>query len=66
MSPRMRSQAENQKPDNCLCDSQSISYAMAYVKSQSFGEIYPLCDGWKRGTIFPALDLPYSAGGCKR
>lgn len=49
--------------DNCLCVSQPVSLAMSYVKKQIMGDTYPLFDGWRKGTIFPELDLPYCAGG---
>lgn len=58
---------QNSNPnENCLCDGQPISLAMAYVKPQPFGEVYSACDGWKKGTIFPALDMPYCMGGRRR
>lgn len=40
--------------------------AMAYVPIQRFGNVYDLCKGFERGTIFPDLDKPfYGAGGCQ-
>lgn len=51
---------------NCLCDGQPISLAMAYVKPQVFGEVYAACDGWKSGTLFPDLNMPYCIGGKRR
>ncbi len=33
--------------------------AMAYVPIQSWGETYCLCRALDRGTLFPALDLPF-------
>ena len=52
--------------DNCLCTNQPIALAMSYVKKQSLGNIYPLFEGWRNGTIFPELNLPYCAGGHRR
>ena len=37
-------------------------YAMAYVRSQVWGEIYPDQDALSCGTLFPVLDLPYEGG----
>ena len=56
--------AENEK--NCLCDSQPISYAMAYVKSQNFGNLYSSEEAICRGTLLRDLDLPFSKGGCRK
>jgi len=52
--------------DNCLCDKQPISLAMSYVKVQPFGTVYEPCDGWKNGTFFPDLYMPYCMGGKRR
>lgn len=62
---RMTAAAPANKPSDskCLCDGQPISYAMAYVKSQSFGELYSPTEALYRGTLFRALDLPYCSGG---
>ena len=39
---------------------------MAFVPLQELGQVYePEC-GFPRGTIFPALDKPFLAGGCAR
>lgn len=38
--------------------------AMAYVPWQSWGEVYKPTDGFRRGTIFPELDLPFLGGDC--
>ncbi|MBR6812137.1 MAG: spore coat associated protein CotJA [Oscillospiraceae bacterium] len=41
--------------------------AMAYVPPQSWGEIYPNDRALERGTLFPALDLPFKCErGCSR
>jgi hypothetical protein len=52
--------------DNCLCVDQPIALAMSYVKKQSLGNLYPLFEGLRNGTIFPELNLPYCAGGSRR
>ena len=52
--------------DNCLCDGQPISLAMAYVKVQPFGGLYEPCEGLKNGTLFADLNMPYCAGGRRR
>lgn len=52
--------------ENCLCDGQPISLAMAYVKPQPFGEVFGACEGWHNGTLFPALVMPYCMGGKRR
>ena len=38
-------------------------YAMAYVKAQKYGDIYSDEDALLTGTLFPALNLPYTGGG---
>ncbi|MEG1448681.1 MAG: spore coat associated protein CotJA [Oscillospiraceae bacterium] len=38
---------------------QPVSLAMAYVKWQTFGDVYDPQLAFTRGTIFPALDLPF-------
>ncbi len=58
--------AVNTDEANCLCDAQPISYAMAYVKSQPFGEVYNKAQALYNGTLFPELNKPYCMGGRKR
>lgn len=36
--------------------------AMAYVPMQKWGETYDMEKGFKAGTIFPCLDLPFKGG----
>ena len=44
-----------------------ISLAMAYVKWQQFDKIYEdLEKGYKAGTIFPELNLPFTGRGCEK
>ena len=38
---------------------QPVSLAMAYVKMQTFGDVYDPQLAYTRGTIFPELDLPF-------
>ena len=51
--------------NDCLCTSQPVSLAMAYVKDQSFGKVYDAREALGRGTLFPELYMPFS-GGCGR
>ena len=37
---------------------------MAYVPVQSFGRVYSECQALHSGTLFPALDKPFSGKGC--
>ena len=60
---RMTAAVPSDKGDRCLCDSQPISYAMAYVKSQSFDELYSPTEALRHGTLFRELDLPLCQGG---
>ena len=39
--------------------------AMAYVPWQGFGETYELEAGFRAGTVFPCLDLPFKGGARK-
>lgn len=39
---------------------------MGYVPWQSWENIYPLTQGYQRGTIFQALDYPFAMGRCRR
>ncbi len=32
--------------------------AIASVPMQRFEQLYPVAEGWRRGTLFAALDLP--------
>ncbi len=61
-----RASSVESRADNCLCDSQPISLAMAYVPKQQLGELYSPCEGLKNGTMFPCLNKPYCAGGRRR
>ncbi len=48
-------------------DFASMPLAMAYVPPQSWGENYPYDQALQRGTLFPALDLPFKCErGCSR
>lgn len=52
--------------ENCLCDKQPISLAMAYVKDQPYCSLYSAKDALKQGTLFAELYLPYCMGGGRR
>lgn len=51
---------------NCLCDSQPVSLAMAYVKDQPFEGLYSPAEGLRYGTIFDGMNKPYCDGGGRR
>lgn len=44
-----------------------MTLAMAYVPWQKWRDIYDICEGFQRGTIFAQLDMPFKGrGGCNR
>ena len=52
------------QPDSNGCwDSYPIG--MAYVPWQRWQQPYPIEQGFRRGTIFPELDLPFVMGRCQ-
>ena len=44
----------------------NMPLAMAYVPRQNWGTIYDETTALLRGTVFPALDLPFLAAGVFR
>ena len=46
----------------CL-DSESTPLATSYTPMQAFTDLYTPEQGYRRGTIFKALDRPFCAGG---
>lgn len=38
---------------------------MSYVPMQKWSQPSPLCEGFKRGTMFRELDLPFMMGRCQ-
>ena len=58
------------KEHHCHCSKDPLwemPLAMAYVPWQRWQEIYDVCDGFQRGTIFRELDKPFHGkGGCNR
>ena len=38
---------------------EDTALAIAYVKWQEFGDVYEAEEGFRHGTIFPALDKPF-------
>ncbi len=46
------------------CPTQPLAFP--YVPAQPWGDIYAPEEGWRRGTIFPALDMPYEEGGARQ
>ena len=66
MPPAM-SGGETTCPD-CRSDTPGttpLPLAFAYVPSQTFENLYSPEDGWRRGTLFAALDKPYEGGCCQ-
>ena len=43
----------------------TLPLAMAYGPVQTWGETYSPEQALCRGTLFPALDLPFMRGGCR-
>lgn len=63
-SPRASAARSSQ---SCKMDTGALlplPLAMAYVPVQTWGETYTPEKALCRGTIFPALDLPFMRGGC--
>ena len=56
----------NTEQNYCVCSSQPISLAMAYIPVQTWQETYRPCEALDRGTLFPDLYKPYAMGGCRR
>ncbi len=51
----------------CKDSLEQMSLAMAYVPWQKWNDIYEICKGFQRGTIFAKLDKPFwGRGGCNR
>lgn len=61
MRPDMNTRPNHMKND-CA---KGCPLAMAYVPWQGFDETYSLEEGFRAGTVFPCLDLPFK-GGAKR
>ncbi len=53
--PRDKCGADREATENCP----GMALAMAYVRSQPFENLYSCAEGFRRGTIFADLDLPY-------
>ncbi|MBR4881542.1 MAG: spore coat associated protein CotJA [Clostridia bacterium] len=47
----------------CVCTSQPVSLAMAYVPIQEWGNLYRCCEALDKGTLFADLYKPYCMGG---
>ena len=43
---------------------EEMPLGMAYVPWQTFGEMYPMQQGMRRGTIFPCLDYDFLGRRC--
>lgn len=61
VKPNMNMKPQHSKND-CV---KGCPLAMAYVPWQGWEETYSLEEGFKAGTVFPCLDLPFK-GGAKR
>lgn len=65
--PAARYAAQGANEARCGCgDTDAILPVMAYVPVQEFGEVYSECQALHSGTLFPALDKPFSGKGCSR
>ena len=52
---------------DCTENLSEMPLAMAYVPWQKWQNIYEICKGFHRGTIFSELDKPFlGRGGCNR
>lgn len=47
----------------CCCEAKPESLAIVSVPCQKFGALYEDEKALRHGTVFPALDLPFYAGG---
>lgn len=53
--------------EECMENLCEMPLAMAYVPWQNWRNIYEICKGFQRGTIFAELDKPFlGRGGCNR
>ncbi len=43
---------------------EEMQLAMAYVPWQTFGTMYPMAQGLRRGTMFPSLDFEFTGRRC--
>lgn len=55
--------ARRAEESECRCNFVPV---FAFVPVQELDCVYEPEQGFFRGTIFPALDKPFMAGGCKR
>ncbi len=62
MVVHMREAAEPEKPPKPFAEElDGFPVAMAYVPWQNWKTVYEMDTGFCKGTIFPALDLPFCA-----
>ena len=52
-------------PNTSMGGMEQYPVAMAYVPWQQWQQTYSLDQGFKRGTIFPDLDLTFNMGRCR-
>ncbi|MEE1085772.1 MAG: spore coat associated protein CotJA [Schaedlerella sp.] len=63
----MEDKCDNYYESECKEDLSTMPLAMAYVPWQKWCNIYEICKGFQRGTIFGELDKPFlGRGGCNR
>lgn len=80
MTTENENRREIKREENCSCQNESgaepvickdslskMPLAMAYIPWQKWNNIYEICKGFQRGTIFAELDKAFSGrGGCNR
>lgn len=52
-------------PDTGVGGMEQYPVGMGYVPWQQWQQTYPIERGFRRGTIFPDLDLPFVMGRCQ-
>lgn len=58
---------EQRRGKYCKDEFAGMPVAMAYVPWQSWCDLYDVCEGFSKGTIFRELDKPFQGrGGCNR
>lgn len=61
--------AENTMPcDNAECGNNNncdAPLAMVFINMQPLDSVYPLCESFENGTLFPNLDMPFLGGNAK-
>lgn len=63
--PIRRSSPSAQSPAPKCHIPDAVLPVMAYVPVQVLGDVYSECQALHSGTLFPALDKPFSGKGCR-